>query len=61
MQPCGIFVTVCCLFIYLLLNAAQRESLSPNGPKISVTGLGDKFSSLGDICCSVKRCSEPIL
>jgi len=24
--------------VYLLLNAAQRESFSPSGPKISVTG-----------------------
>jgi len=24
--------------IYLLLNAAQSESFSPSGPKISVTG-----------------------
>ena len=24
--------------IYFLLNAEQRESLSPSGPKISVTG-----------------------
>jgi len=24
--------------IYLLLNDAQRESFSPSGPKISVTG-----------------------
>ena len=33
--------------IYLLLNATQRESFSPSGPKFSV--MGDKFSTLGDI------------
>jgi len=27
-----------CLFIYLLLKAAQRENLSHSVPKISVTG-----------------------
>jgi len=34
----SIFITICYLFFILLLNAAQRESFSPSGPKISVTG-----------------------
>jgi len=38
----GIFITVCCLFIYLFIyllsNAVQRESFPPSGRKLSVTG-----------------------
>jgi len=45
---CHIYHCFIYLFIYLLLlNAAQRESLSPSGPKTQ--SLDDKFSSLGDI------------
>jgi len=35
-----------CLLVYLLLNAAQGESLSPSEPKSQ--SLNDTFSSLGE-------------
>jgi len=46
------------LFIYLFIIERFSENLSPSGPNISVTALGDMFSWLGDIYVTELFCQK---